>query len=103
MHLSRHSPVVAAREGQSFDPGSFDHTAAELGGGKISRQIQGDAGDVARRHRAVARDDAVGTLIKGYFGSKEELQDFLNGEQAAPPARPNGEVAAPTGLDETLL
>jgi len=44
-----------------------------------------------------ARDEAIETLIKGFFGSKEDLQDFLNGEQVPTPRRQNG------SLDETLL
>lgn len=53
---------------------------------------------------AAVRDDAVGTLVKSYFGSKEHLQEFLNGEQTAPPPpRPNGDIGSSAGLDETLL
>ncbi len=53
---------------------------------------------------ATVRDEAVGSLIKSYFGSKEQLKEFLNGEQAAaPPSRPNGDGTAHAGLDETLL
>jgi predicted transcriptional regulator len=49
------------------------------------------------------RDEALQTLIKSFFGSKEHLQEFLNGDEADIPRRPNGDVAPPTGLDETLL
>ena len=53
---------------------------------------------------ATARQEAVGTLIKSYFGSKEQLREFLNGEQtAAPPPRTNGDGASHVWLDETLL
>jgi len=43
------------------------------------------------------RDEAIENLIKSFFGSKENLQDFLNGVRIAPPARSNG------AFDETLL
>jgi predicted transcriptional regulator len=53
---------------------------------------------------ASVRDEAVGTLIKSYFGSKEKLREFLNGEPPpAPSPRPNGDAASHAGLDETLL
>ena len=53
---------------------------------------------------AAVRDEAVGSLIKSYFGSREELRDFLNGEPAATPSpRPNGDGASHAGLDESLL
>jgi len=54
---------------------------------------------------ATARQEAVGTLIKSYFGSKEQLQDFLNGggQMSGPAPRPDGNPAAHAGLDETLL
>ena len=49
-------------------------------------------------------DEAVSTLINSYFGSKEKLQEFLNGEQAAlQPSRPNGDDSRHVSLDETLL
>lgn len=50
-----------------------------------------------------ARDEALQILIKSFFGSKEQLMDFLNGEPITIPARPNGDAAPPTRLDETLL
>ena len=43
------------------------------------------------------RDEAIETLIKSFFGSKESLQDFLNGVRITAPAKSNGV------LDETLL
>src|SRR5712691_2149965 len=46
---------------------------------------------------SAVRDEAIETLIKSFFGSKERLQDFLNGEPVSAPARTNG------ALDETLL
>ena len=46
---------------------------------------------------ATVRDEAIETLIKSFFGSKENLQDFLNGVRIAAPAKSNG------ALDETLL
>ena len=49
-----------------------------------------------------ARDEALESLIKSFFGSKEDLLDFLNGEQLPIHSRPNGESAS-SGLDETLL
>src|SRR5437867_8089362 len=50
------------------------------------------------------RDEAVRILINSYFGSKEKLQEFLNGEQAAlQPTRPNGDGSTHVALDETLL
>src|SRR5262245_35052862 len=52
------------------------------------------------------RDDAVQTLIKSFFGSKEKLKEFLDGEQESFLPKPVPVPAAPTassGLDETLL
>jgi predicted transcriptional regulator len=49
------------------------------------------------------RDEALQTLIKTFFGSKEHLQEFLNGDAAHLPPRPNGDPAPPPRLDETLL
>jgi predicted transcriptional regulator len=43
------------------------------------------------------RDEAIEALIKSFFGSKEQLQDFLNGEPISAPARTK------SVLDETLL
>lgn len=49
------------------------------------------------------RDEAVEVLIKSFFGSKEKLKEFLNGdsEQFMPSAA--AEIIAPRSLDETLL
>ena len=44
------------------------------------------------------RDEAVGNLVKTFFGSKEKLQEFLNGEEIRV-----REVMSPSSLDETLL
>jgi predicted transcriptional regulator len=49
------------------------------------------------------RDEALQTLIKSFFGSKEHLQEFLNSGEAGFSHRPNGDVNGPTSLDETLL
>jgi len=52
------------------------------------------------------RDDAVQTLIKSFFGSKEKLREFLEGEQADQETnlpKPVAVPAAPSRLDETLL
>jgi len=50
------------------------------------------------------RDEAVSTLINSYFGSKEKLQEFLNGEQALlEPTRLDGDGSTRVTLDETLL
>jgi predicted transcriptional regulator len=50
------------------------------------------------------RDEAVETLIKSFFGSKEKLKQFLEGETRDFVPRPLSEPAAPTThLDETLL
>ena len=46
---------------------------------------------------STVRDEAIETLIKSFFGSKENLQDFLNGVRIAAPAKSNG------AFDETLL
>src|SRR6266481_4032820 len=43
------------------------------------------------------REEAIETLIRSFFGSKENLQDFLNGVRIAAPSKRNG------ALDETLL
>jgi predicted transcriptional regulator len=48
---------------------------------------------------SAVRDEAVGNLVKTFFGSKEKLQEFLSGEEAPPPR----EIAAPSSLDEALL
>jgi predicted transcriptional regulator len=49
------------------------------------------------------RDDAVQTLIKSFFGSKEELKEFLEDQQESYPPNPVTAPAPPSGLDETLL
>ena len=48
------------------------------------------------------RDEALQTLINSFFGSKEKLMQFLEGE---PPPMPSAIVAETTvqRLDETLL
>jgi predicted transcriptional regulator len=46
------------------------------------------------------RDEAVDALIKSFFGSKEKLQEFLDGE---PVSLPVVTPRAPHTLDETLL
>ena len=49
------------------------------------------------------RDEAVEMLIKSFFGSKEKLQQFLDGDaNDAPPKIPPVHAAA-SRLDETLL
>jgi predicted transcriptional regulator len=45
------------------------------------------------------RDEAVGNLVKSFFGSKEKLQEFLNGDEI----RTQRELISPSSLDETLL
>ena len=50
------------------------------------------------------RDEALENLIRSFFGSKEQLQEFLNGDQVPPfPRRSDGESASSSILDETLL
>ena len=51
----------------------------------------------------VVRDEAVGVLIKDFFGSKEKLQEFLSGEAAEVSPRIIQAPAFPSALDETLL
>ena len=48
------------------------------------------------------RDEAVETLIKSFFGSKEKLQEFLDGEVAELPAKASFETSS-SRFDETLL
>src|SRR5215475_10306127 len=49
------------------------------------------------------RDKAVESLIRNFFGSKQKLQEFLQGESVAlPPKLPALPLPA-TNLDETLL
>jgi predicted transcriptional regulator len=48
------------------------------------------------------RDDAVERLIKSFFGSKEKLQEFLEGAEAPMPPKISPEVV-PQRFDESLL
>src|SRR5262245_17449140 len=48
------------------------------------------------------RDEAVETLIKSFFGSKEKLREFLeSGSDYTPP--PPAQSTPPAALDESLL
>ena len=49
------------------------------------------------------RDEAVDSLIRNFFGSKEKLQEFLQGEAPAVPPKMVSEAASASTLDETLL
>ena len=50
------------------------------------------------------RDEAVDSLIRNFFGSKEKLQEFLQGEQPEQTRLPPKTVTEPIStLDETLL
>ena len=49
------------------------------------------------------RDEAVEVLIKNFFGSKERLQEFLDGAAAELRPAVAGNSAAPSHLDEALL
>jgi len=49
------------------------------------------------------RDEAVEILIKSFFGSKEKLQEFLDGETNKIPPRMTIVPTSPSALDETLL
>jgi predicted transcriptional regulator len=49
------------------------------------------------------RDEALKNLIRSFFGSKENLQEFLSGDEVPILGRPNGQSPSPSGLDETLL
>ena len=49
------------------------------------------------------RDEALETLIKSFFGSREHLQEFLNGDQVSLPPQPDGDGMHAPRLDETLL
>jgi predicted transcriptional regulator len=49
------------------------------------------------------RDEAVESLIKNFFGSKEKLQEFLQGESVALPPKIAPPSLQATNLDETLL
>ena len=52
---------------------------------------------------ANVRDEAVEMLIKNFFGSKEKLQEFLEGEPPVMPARAERESTSAPNFDETLL
>lgn len=52
---------------------------------------------------ADVRDEAVEMLIKNFFGSKEKLQEFLQGGPSGIPARIVTDSTAATSFDETLL
>ena len=49
------------------------------------------------------RDEALQTLIKSFFGSKEHLQEFLNGDPDSIPPQPDAGALHAPRLDETLL
>src|SRR5947207_15077652 len=49
------------------------------------------------------RDEAVESLIKNFFGSKEKLKEFLQGDPVALPPRVASTPLAATNFDETLL
>jgi predicted transcriptional regulator len=49
------------------------------------------------------RNEALENLIRSFFGSKENLREFLSGDEVPIPGRPNGQILSPSGLDETLL
>src|SRR5262249_24730824 len=49
------------------------------------------------------RDQAVAMLIKSFFGSKEKLQEFLQGENEEFVPRAAPEPSVPSRLDEALL
>ena len=49
------------------------------------------------------RDEAVESLIKSFFDSKEKLREFLKGEASGYPPKVPMEVVSPSRLDETLL
>jgi predicted transcriptional regulator len=52
---------------------------------------------------ADVRDEAVDTLIRSFFGSKEKLQEFLDGSADDIPAAATLEHRSQRTLDETLL
>ncbi len=68
--------------------------------GFLDRELRGRTHyyEPAVEYTAV-RDEAVGNLVKSFFGSKEKLQEFLNGEEIRAPR----ELISPSSLDETLL
>ena len=49
------------------------------------------------------RDEAVEILIKSFFGSKEKLQEFLDGETSEPAPKISMSSISPARFDETLL
>ena len=49
------------------------------------------------------RDQAVETLINSFFGSKEKLKEFLEGQASDFMPRAVSQPTAQSGLDETLL
>lgn len=49
------------------------------------------------------RDEAVERLIESFFGSKEKLQEFLNGESSDLPVKAASEPVLSSRLDESLL
>jgi predicted transcriptional regulator len=49
------------------------------------------------------RDEAVERLIKSFFGSKEKLQEFLEGDPTETTVKVSFEPASSSMLDETLL
>jgi predicted transcriptional regulator len=49
------------------------------------------------------RDEAVQTLINSFFGSKDKLREFLEGEERAFVPKPIPESPMMASLDETLL
>jgi predicted transcriptional regulator len=49
------------------------------------------------------RDEAVESLIKSFFGSKEKLQEFLEGEPVENTMKLPPESTSSSRLDETLL
>jgi predicted transcriptional regulator len=49
------------------------------------------------------RDEAVESLIRNFFGSKEKLQEFLQGQSVALPPKISAPALQATNLDETLL
>ena len=49
------------------------------------------------------RDEAVESLIRNFFGSKEKLQEFLQGEPVTLQPKISAPSLSATNLDETLL
>jgi predicted transcriptional regulator len=50
------------------------------------------------------REEAVKALLESFFdGSRQQLQEFLNGDSTVTPAKLGAEPAAHPVLDETLL